>query len=107
MATPTAATFRRMESNAQVEIWRGGYVARSSPGERVAWDAVPGASGRCVATVAGQRDRHCLPRRRWLARDALESVAPERRGTQRRCSRRRRRHASAACLLRRARVERR
>eukprot|EP00965_Chrysotila_dentata_P161378 5329324-Pleurochrysis_carterae.AAC.1 len=39
MATPKAAMFRRIENNAQAEIWRVEHVTWPSPRGRVAWGA--------------------------------------------------------------------
>eukprot|EP00965_Chrysotila_dentata_P132712 4388231-Pleurochrysis_carterae.AAC.2 len=85
MAAPKAATFRRMDNNAQVEIWRGWHDARSSSRERVTRGATPGASEwRSVRNVG-----------RWLARSvsfAAVALACTRCASER-CSREARRSA--------------
>eukprot|EP00965_Chrysotila_dentata_P197216 6178067-Pleurochrysis_carterae.AAC.1 len=65
MATPKAATFRKIESNAQVEICRGEQVARDTSIGRVAWVVVSGASDwPSTAVVASNGERWAQVARR-------------------------------------------
>eukprot|EP00965_Chrysotila_dentata_P001301 42403-Pleurochrysis_carterae.AAC.2 len=55
MAAPKAATSRRMDSNAHVEIWRDWPNARSSSRERVTRGATSGATWSSVEIRAQRR----------------------------------------------------
>eukprot|EP00965_Chrysotila_dentata_P064147 2124367-Pleurochrysis_carterae.AAC.1 len=55
MATPKAAMFRRMENNAQAEIWRVGHVTWPSPRGRVVWGVVSGSLWRAMEHAGADR----------------------------------------------------
>eukprot|EP00965_Chrysotila_dentata_P127613 4220329-Pleurochrysis_carterae.AAC.3 len=59
MAAPNAATFRRIDSIAQVEIWCGWRVGRCSFGEHVRGCVSPGARGWPTAGAASSSGERC------------------------------------------------
>eukprot|EP00965_Chrysotila_dentata_P083973 2772094-Pleurochrysis_carterae.AAC.1 len=81
MAAPKAATFRRIDSIAQVEIWCGWHVGWCLFGERARGCVSPGARAAsvvhawdralCATSLADRSNRRRSPRERWLVRTGM------------------------------------